>query len=777
MIHPQYLVEGREIKLPELSTHLPNTDDRFIIRAVHAGGMGMCVKLQQVATGQDYALKSVRPEYIGDKHSIERFFDELKVWLSASACSLVAEAIAIVSINESPCVLAPWMKGGDLSDAMAKMSLELKFEAIVRITRGLRWVQENLNVIHRDLKPANILLDESRQAYIADWGLARPMGHAFAANFPTVPEDAILRPDRTTVGSFVGTVLYAAPEQIRNLSSIDYRADIYALGCIIFELETGNPPFTGRTREEVAQKHLYMEPPKLSWSFMKKTMGLEYIVARCLKKDFTERWSSYAELDEALTGIAQKHRFPLNRCNPQKRYDRSVLGQGQAGHNKVLEGGVHGKGYGVVDFDEIKKYWEEASNLMALDRYDEAEKLMAPYHVDDFLNNVDLWHWAHTLSLNYAFCLTQLSGRLDEALGIYQRLNENRDKPAELYVNYALALLKAKKYTEARDICNEGLIAYPNDADLIGNRTIAFHFIGDLEGAKASALQRLRIRRDLHSLDEAVTVLGKMRDQERNNNLPGAIETAILQADLLYEGRQINPNYFVLITKEVDLHRFANNTGHAAQLCSMLLDSDCHQTIRGIAYFQVLDIFVETKLYEAFFEKFEPKIVDTLSNRDMLVTLYYKTIALTKMIGRDSKDGKRIIIPQTRDYFLQKAEDRYVYPVMAARVLDWIEHPQEAASTLYSLLQTEPNNLEAARAMSEILARNGNVETAILWAEYVVKLAPWKAESFDLSSYVHNQAGQKDIAQKYKTRGDEVFKQEKVLFEKLRQHLAAFTGK
>ena len=79
--------------------------------------------------------------------------------------------------------------------------------------------------------------------------------------------------------------------------------------------------------------------------------------------------------------------------------------------------------------------------------------------------------------------------------------------------------------------------------------------------------------------------------------------------------------------------------------------------------------------------------------------------------------------------------------------------------------------------MSEILARNGNVETAILWAEYVVKLAPWKAESFDLSSYVHNQAGQKDIAQKYKTRGDEVFKQEKVLFEKLRQHLAAFTGK
>ena len=774
MIHPVYLVEGREIKLPELSTHLPDEDDSFIIKAVHAGGMGMCVKLQQAATGIDYCLKSVRPEYIGNKHSIERFADELKVWLSASACSLVAEAIAIVSINDSPCVLAPWMKGGDLSDTMTNMPVELKFEAIVRITRGLRWVHENLNVIHRDLKPSNILLDEANQVFIADWGLARPLSQAIASVFSTTHEEAIFRPDRTTVGSILGSVHYMAPEQILNPSDVDHRADIYALGCIMFELETGSPPFLGTLMQEIAEKHLYSAPPLIVCSPTKKKLCIADIVSTCLKKHPSERWSSYAELDEALAKIAQKHGFSLKRCNPQKRYGRNVLGQGQVRQDQLLKGTINKKGYGIVEYEEIEKYLEEATNLMGTNQYRKAAELLEPYYIKESIQLTNYWWVPHRVSLNYALCLVRLSERLDEAVSIYQTLATNDEKPAELYVNYSYALLKTHSYKKAQEICQEGLSQFPNDVDIIGNRTLALLADDKLADAKTSALQRLRIRRDLHSLDEAVTVLRKMRDQERNNNLPGAIETAILQADLLYEGRQINPNYFVLITKEIDLHRFANNTGHAAQLCSMLLDSDCHQAIREIAYFQILDIFVETKLYEAFFEKFDPLIVDTLSNRDMLVTLYHKTIALTKMMGRHLQDGRKVLVLETRDYFLQKDGDKYLHPVMAARVLDWIEKPQEATATLYALLQTDPNNLEAARAMSEILSRNGNADTAISWAEYVINLTPWKAESFDLISYVHTRAGNKDIAQKYKTDGDEVFKQEMILFEKLRTHLATF---
>lgn len=174
MLHPQYFQRGSEIELPELSGHVQNGSPTFVVLGVHAGGMGICVHLGHIHTGRQYALKCVRPDHIGDKASLDRFYDELQVWLSASMCSLVAEALAVVRINEAPCVLSAWMQKGDLAHALPHMSREQKFETLVRIVRGLSWVHDNLTTIHRDLKPANILLDEKDLAYIADWGAGSP---------------------------------------------------------------------------------------------------------------------------------------------------------------------------------------------------------------------------------------------------------------------------------------------------------------------------------------------------------------------------------------------------------------------------------------------------------------------------------------------------------------------------------------------------------------------------------------------------------------------------
>jgi serine/threonine-protein kinase len=101
------------------------------------------------------------------------------------------------------------------------------------------------SLVHRDVKPSNVLLDENEHVYLADFGLTRRLGEPGAA---------------ATDGRSVGTPAYLAPEQIEG-GSIDGRADVYALGCMLFECLTGAPPFARVSRLETAWAHLEEEPP------------------------------------------------------------------------------------------------------------------------------------------------------------------------------------------------------------------------------------------------------------------------------------------------------------------------------------------------------------------------------------------------------------------------------------------------------------------------------------------------------------------------------------
>jgi serine/threonine protein kinase len=778
MIHPQYLVENEKMMLHEVAQHLPNEDPNFVVRGVYPGGMGMCVRLQQVATGTEYAVKHVLPEFLGNSVAIERFADELKVWLSASACSLIAEAIAIVSINESPCVLAPWMKGGDLSDAIPGMSFQEKFETLVRVVRGLRWAKETLHIIHRDLKPGNVLLDEHRCAYVADWGLARPLSQTFARNYFPAPSGAIFRPNRTEPGSMVGSLPYAAPEQIRNLGAVDHRADIYALGCMMFEFETGRPPFLGKTREELIRQQLFAEPPNIGWSLSKKTMGLSKIVSRCLKKAPADRWQSYEELERVLLECAFKHSVDLGRCEVRMRYQRSVLGEGRQEQREAFENAKHQNSeFALVELDDVKKYAEEANNLISSRRYKEAAELLAPFHVSDWLDERDYWSPSHTSSLTYALCLIHLPGRLDEALNILGKLYENKDRPAEVFVNYGLSLLAAHRYGEAESVCDVGLSRFPDDPDIIGNHTIALRSLNRLDDAKSSALKRLRIRRDVHSLEEAINVLADLRNLSRNADLPYAINTALTEADLLYELRGINPNYKTIIAEEIQLHRFANNDGYAIKLCCELLEADgVAQVLREIGFRRFLEILARTKPYKAFFEKFDKSIVNSVRFGEELWNLYHETVALRFMIGRNDKHGAKVLVPETRDYLLRRNAEGYEQPILAARMLDWMDRNPEAIAVLNPILEKTPTDLEAVKAMTEILARGGHREASLAWAEQATKIAPWKAESFDLLSYVQGMSGRKDSVERTRAEGNRVFDEEMALFGKLRNHLDQLTG-
>ena len=774
MLHPQYLREGSQVEIPELSGHIAKGSAIFNVIGVHAGGMGICLHLRHTETGVQYALKGIRPDHIGDQASLDRFLDELQVWLSASMCSLVAEAIAVVRINETPCVLGAWMQKGDLAHALPNLSHRQKLETLIRMVRGLSWVSNNLGIIHRDLKPANVLLDQDNLAFVADWGLARPVGHAMASVRASLNEKVVDRPDRTQAGSFLGTVTYAAPEQILGAADIDHRADIYALGCMMFEFETGAPPFTGQTVADIARQHIQTQPPKLGGWFKRTELGLEKVIAKCLEKKPEFRYSTYEELDDILAGLARRQGITLDRCAVTTRYERAPIGKGHLKQDVVLDQApAKGKdGYAVVEFDDVLSFLEEATNLMALGRYAEAEKLLRPHFLPEMMfEHLDCWSYPHSIALNYSQCLLHI-GRLEDAYQILHRLDTRKDKPAELYVNYSQILLAMGKWTVAAEVGREGLRYFPNDPDILGNLTVALENLGDLDGAEDTAVRRLKLRRDVHSIEEAVSVLQRQAKANRNIDLPNAVSKTKIAGDLVKEGLALNPRVYSLRLKEIQLRRFAHDEKLVLDLYQTMIESnDCPLTYRQLAFAEMVETLAEGKSFKFALDMIQ-RSGDRLTER--LLALKMHILARHFMLEKNNSSGQRIVIPEVRNYFLGENSDRSIRnPVVAAEILEWMNESEKAVEMLERYLSAVPTDWEGIRTMSLLHLKMGKPNEALQVAKLLSTTAPWRAESYDCLCYVAQQSDRPEIAQLAKLQGDEIFSKESALFDDLRAYLDA----
>ena len=748
----------------------------FEILAIHHGGMGVCLQIKSLSNFQSYALKCIHPDLLGDKGSWDRFHDELEVWISASVCNAVAEAIAIVRINDIPSVLATWMEGGDLTHTHLKLDPARKFESIVRICRALQWAQTKLGVIHRDLKPANILFDKDLLAYLSDWGIARPLRNAFASASDKADFAGIDRPDRTRPGSFLGTVTYAAPEQIMNTTTVDHRADIYALGCIMFELETGSPPFTGSSIQEIAAKHLSVSPPKLGGLFRQTTLGLERVINQCLVKDPNARYATYKELDRDLLTVAKRQNFTLDRCVISEQYRRHQLGKGNmAQQQSIVNAQVKGKGVVILDFDDIAPYLEEASNLIALGRYKEAETLLRPHYIAELIEGSTGWHFGHSCAETYAFCLQHISDRLDEALDIYAVLGPVQEKPAEFYVNYSLALLRASKWTDAKKVCQRGLVHFPGDLDLLGNYTTSLLNCGDIEEAQVVAMRRLAMRRDVHSIEETVGVLRVQRDHLRNRDLPKAISLAETEYNLIKEGLTLNPRFPSLRLTEIQFLRFAHASAKALDACQTVInDEQIPVTYRQLAFLEMVEEIGESEHFKTALELIDKFASENLpaTVQEKLFFIKLKICADRYMIGRDDQSGKRIVIREVTDYFLEKNEGEYPYPFMTARVLEWIGHVDEAEALLRDAISDSEDSWNSRRELAFLLQRAGRFKEAVSEANSLAEEAPWRAESYDALSFVADKAGDAKLASEAKKKATQTFGKEMELFDKLRTFIS-----
>lgn len=751
-------------------------DTKFHVTAVMEGGMGVCLHLVAHDGNLHLALKSPRPELMGDQDAAARFIDELQVWMAASACSLVAEALAVVSINGLPSVCATWMQGGDYASKINSLPRDLHLTNLLRVVRGLRWVYEHFGVIHRDLKPQNLLLDDANLAFVADWGLSRPVAEQLKQIRPTCGEGTADRLDRTAAGSFMGTVLYAAPEQIRGEKGIDFRADVYALGCIMFEMETGSPPFLGPSREVVAYHHLHTPPEKLGGFLHNTKLGLEAVIARCLQKEPAKRYTSYAELERDLAKVAGANRSNHPNTLVEKRYSRNVIGRGNL-EQAVREKGVIGTAeYAVAEFDDILPHIEEAESLMALSRYAEARVILEKLYVPEMLDSMAEWSFPHVAALNLALCITRIDTPPTRAVELLESLSGAAGKPAEYYLNYSLALLCAGKASEALSVCDRGLRRFPDDVGIIGNRTISLRSMGNLDGALKSALSRLERRRDIDALGEVATVLQTIAKTEWESNLPGAFAKAQTAVDLLNEALEINPGSGPLMSNKVNVLRLVGHSVPAAHICRTLIEADgVHSSIRHLAFYTLAELLAEAKDPQAAIQLIRDNahLCDTPGFAERFRYLENKIFADHFMIGRHSSTGSKILLHEPIDFFLRESANggKHEYPIHAARILEWMDRRDEAIRAVEQVLAEDQHSWDAANCMSQFLSRWNRHDEAIPWADHLIASAPWKAESYDMASFTHRRSGDAAKADALKMQGDQVFAEEKRLRDAFRESL------
>jgi Protein kinase domain len=258
-----------------------------IERSLGRGGMGVLYLAVEPGLERHVALKLIAPEAAADEVFARRFAEESKIAASIEHPNVVP-IYAAGEEDGIPFIAMRYVSGSDLGRRLAREGrLEPAAAAalIAQVGSGLDAIHA-AGLVHRDVKPANVLLSETGgadHAYITDFGVAR-----------NVATESGL----TQTGRFVGTLDYVAPEQISG-GVVDARADVYALGCLLFKLLTGEVPYPRDGEAARLYAHLNDPPPAPSLHATAVPMALDDVVIRSMSKEPGDRYPSAGDLGRA----------------------------------------------------------------------------------------------------------------------------------------------------------------------------------------------------------------------------------------------------------------------------------------------------------------------------------------------------------------------------------------------------------------------------------------------------------------------------------------------
>ena len=282
-----------------------------VLSLLGAGGMGRVYRAHDTTLERDVAIK-VLPGAIAEDHAtVARFAREARL-LAALNHPHIAAIHGLVDAEGAPALVLELVEGPTLADHLASRTASsgsgLPFEEAIAVARQIADAMEAAHekgIVHRDLKPGNIKLTTDRAVKVLDFGLAS----ASSGSDPRADGIESARRDGglTRTGIVMGTTAYMSPEQTKG-ERVDKRTDIWAFGCVLYEMLTGRQPFARATAAETGAAVLHDEP---DWRILppETPAAIRMVLERCLRKSTKERLRDIGDVQLALTGAFTPHAF------------------------------------------------------------------------------------------------------------------------------------------------------------------------------------------------------------------------------------------------------------------------------------------------------------------------------------------------------------------------------------------------------------------------------------------------------------------------------------
>jgi serine/threonine-protein kinase len=277
-------------------------------RVLGVGGMGVVVAAHHLQLDDKVAIKFLLPQAMSNSDAVARFDREARAAVRIRS-EHVARVIDVGNLeNGAPYMVMEYLEGRDLSQWLSQNGRLPVQQAVDFLLQACEAIAEAhaMGIVHRDLKPANLYCirrpDGALSIKVLDFGISKltdPTGGGMGM---------------TKTQAIMGSPYYMSPEQMESSKAVDPRADIWALGVILYELITGRVPFQGEAITELVLHIVTAQPPPIAAQLRPDVpVALEQVILRCLEKDRSRRFNDVAELARALIPFSPRSTLSLER--------------------------------------------------------------------------------------------------------------------------------------------------------------------------------------------------------------------------------------------------------------------------------------------------------------------------------------------------------------------------------------------------------------------------------------------------------------------------------